>query len=132
MEIKIDLTNLKDFDKIASFRKENHFYKETKIVSFDKSTNEFSTPVFIRYYATQATHYCCLWVSSKECGYFHGGGKAGGYGYHRESSALQEALNSMNLKLDKSIAGTGQEYEFLTELANTLGLEHYVILYSHA
>lgn len=39
--------------------------------------------------------YCCLWVSGVCSGY----GTASGYGYHKESAALQEAIHSAGIEL---------------------------------
>lgn len=42
--------------------------------------------------------YCCVWVSGKDF-YTSGKGNAGGYGYHKLSQALQEALDSAGVEL---------------------------------
>jgi hypothetical protein len=39
--------------------------------------------------------YCCLWVG----GVCSGKGNAGGYGYHKESAALDEAITSAGIEL---------------------------------
>jgi hypothetical protein len=39
--------------------------------------------------------YCCLWIHNK-CS---GKGNAGGYGYHKESAALQDAITSAGIEL---------------------------------
>ena len=39
--------------------------------------------------------------------YCSGHGKAGGYGYHKESAALQEAIESAGIKLRSPIDGAG-------------------------
>lgn len=44
-----------------------------------------------------STVYCSLWVHGDK--YTSGHGKAGGYGYHRESAALQDAIESAGIEL---------------------------------
>lgn len=41
--------------------------------------------------------YCALWVSGDT--YCSGRGKAGGYGYHKESAALADAIRSAGIEL---------------------------------
>ena len=44
--------------------------------------------------------YCSIWVSSKHQGvYVSGHGSARGYGYHKESAALQAAIQSAQIDL---------------------------------
>ena len=48
--------------------------------------------------ARSSTVYCSLWVSGKGvC--VSGTGKAGGYGYHKQSAALADAIESAGIKL---------------------------------
>ena len=57
--------------------------------------------------ASASTIYASLWVCDAE----HrtsGTGKAGGYGYHKESAAIAEAIRSAGIELDKDIAGAGE------------------------
>lgn len=44
--------------------------------------------------------YCSLWVHGEH--YCSGSGKAGGYGYHKESAALAEAIRSAGISLTGS------------------------------
>lgn len=53
--------------------------------------------------ASASTVYCALWVSGDT--YCSGRGKAGGYGYHKESAALAGAIRSAGIQL------TGANYE---------------------
>lgn len=46
---------------------------------------------------TASTVYCSLWVHGKKS--TSGRGQAGGYGYHKESAALQSAINSAGISL---------------------------------
>jgi hypothetical protein len=55
--------------------------------------------------ASASTVYCSLWVKGKE--WTSASGQAGGYGYHKESAAIGEAISNANIKLAKSIHGVG-------------------------
>ena len=78
--------------------------------------------------------YCNVWVGmgphlseDGEIVYFAGGasgkGSACGYGYHKMSAALAEALDSAGVKLDKDISGVGETamQEALTAIARKVG-----------
>lgn len=47
------------------------------------------------------------WATSRTRAWLAGQGKAGGCGYHKESTALDDALDSAGVKLDSSISGQG-------------------------
>lgn len=71
---------------------------------------------------------CSLWVHGKQNGqYFEtsGQGKAGGYGYHKDSAALADAIDSAGIKLDRSISGVGSEAmrEALLAIGTALGYD---------
>jgi len=68
--------------------------------------------------------YCSLWVSSAE-GYTSGRGRANGYGYHKTSAALGEAIESAGFKLGKDISGVGSEAmrEACLAIATTFGAD---------
>ena len=68
------------------------------------ATGEIVTPVDVRIYMARSrsasTVYCSIWVWGKESGvYVSGKGKAGGYGYHKASAAMQDALRSAEITL---------------------------------
>ena len=70
---------------------------ELKVLTVKKG--EISEIITARFYmgrsAQASVVYCCLWVPGKCSGY----GTAGGYGYHKESAALQAAINSAGIEL---------------------------------
>lgn len=51
--------------------------------------------------------YCSLWVHGTQ--YTSGHGQAGGYGYHKQSSALACAIKSAGIELTSDIAGVGNQ-----------------------
>lgn len=68
--------------------------------------------------------YCALWVSGNDT-YTSGRGIARGYGYHKMSGALSEAIESAGFKLDKDISGVGQEAmrEAMLAIAQCIGAD---------
>lgn len=48
--------------------------------------------------ASASVVYCCLWVHGKDC-YPSGKGSAGGWGYHKQSAALADAIRSAGIEL---------------------------------
>lgn len=77
--------------------------KETtlRMIVVGKRGKELAPIVEARFYMgrsrTASTVYCSLWVHGAE--YCAGHGVAVGYGYHKESAALQSAINSAGVSL---------------------------------
>jgi len=71
--------------------------------------------------------YCSVWVHHEKC-YTSGTGNAGGYGYHKESAALDEALRSAGVKLSRSINGTGETEEALKAVAAACGFRKMLVV----
>lgn len=67
-----------------------------------------------------STVYATVWLHGKE---YHasGSGQAGGYGYNKESAAVDTALSMAGVKLSRSIHGTGETREALEATARALG-----------
>ncbi len=69
---------------------------------------QMRTAVTVRVHGTNARNYCSVWVDDHLTHrYYAGHGWAGGFGYHRPSSALQVALKSAGITLSKDIDGCG-------------------------
>ena len=72
-----------------------------RIVLIDKKTERHV--VDARFYMSSGrnatTVYCSIWVHTKDGKGFSGHGKAGGYGYHKESAALADAIKSAGIEL---------------------------------
>lgn len=54
---------------------------------------------------TKTTSYATIFIRHGE--FRRGAGKAGGYGYHKPSAALAEALNNAGINLSDDISGRG-------------------------
>ena len=97
--------------------------------------------MLVRIYGTQSRNYCCLWTFGGKSS--SGSGFAGGYGYHRPSAAVQEALTSAGFELTNSdgkkeyIDGRGDSAieEFMRAVARdvyNLHTDDYLIHKAHA
>lgn len=64
--------------------------------------------------SSASTVYCSLWVHGEK--YTSGRGQAGGYGYHKESQALSDAIKSAGIKLHgTAYAHTDETIDFHKE-----------------
>lgn len=100
--IKADVSKLRETSRnMDSYRKENGFYRE--VTALDPATGR--AVVTARIYFPGSVAYCALWVFGGAYG--RGLGKAGGYGYHKPSAALSEAVSDAGIKLSQSINGVG-------------------------
>ena len=66
-----------------------------------------STIVDARIYWPGSVAYAAVWINGDAI-HASGTGKAGGYGYCKESAALAEALERAGVELSENIAGRGQ------------------------
>lgn len=93
--MKAKITKPEQFNAMQPKNKET--VNELKALTIRK--NEISEVITARFYmgrsAQSSVVYCCLWVSGK-CS---GSGQAGGYGYHKESAALDAAIKSAGIEL---------------------------------
>lgn len=89
-----------------SHRKENHFDGEYQVIALN-GDNTICRKISCRLYSTQATNYCCIWIS-KAGEMISGSGSAGGYGYNRMSAAVAHALDQCGYKFDEGISGVGE------------------------
>ena len=70
-----------------------------------------------------------IWANDRDT-YLAGSGKAGGYGYHKESAAIDAAFRSAGIELAQSISGVGDTAirEALEALARALGYRKFAIV----
>lgn len=108
--MKANVSKLREGDKIRQYRKEDHFYSQLSMI--DPSSGR--EVVCARFYSPfrGSNIYACIWVRpcdlrADESAYGFGGGKAGGYGYHKASAALADAISDAGIELDEEISGHG-------------------------
>ena len=79
--------------------------------------------------ASASTVYASIWIEAP--GYHSSGrGKTAGGGYHKESAAVAEAIESAGISLDKDISGVGDDaiYIALKAIARALGFSNVLIV----
>lgn len=135
--------------KIKQNRKEKHFYNEYAVLVSYKDAghvanyngyNIMRNIITARIYVTSGgTFYACVWINSatrknRMSISLSGGGKAGGYGYHKASAALEHALNDAKIRLSESIGGRGEGamFEALSAVAKAMGYKKFHIHNAHA
>lgn len=99
--MKANTTNLRETPR-NMFRKDDSLYRE--IAAIDPATGK--ALVIARIYHPGTVAYACIWIHGANR-YGRGTGKAGGYGYHKASAALSEAIDDAGITLSESISGVG-------------------------
>ena len=110
-------------------------YKGEKelIKTFNVVNDALKEIITVRCYmgrSSSASTVCAsIWINTSEV-HTSGKGKAGGYGYHKESAAIAAAIESAGISLDTDISGVGDGAikEALTAIANALGFERVLIV----
>ena len=79
--------------------------------------------------ANASTVYASIWIYGEKH-HTSGTGKAGGYGYHKASAAISDAIRSAGIELDENIAGRGDSAteESLEAIASALGYKSCLIV----
>lgn len=108
----VSISSLEKSSKPKGFRSSHH--KDQLHSSIKVINDSFEEIIDCRLYFPGTVAYCCLWASNKDK-YFSGSGSAGGYGYHKTSAALADAIynlidsiNQETIRLSKSISGVGE------------------------
>ena len=111
---------------LRQYRKENNFLEEFAVIAV--RNGKIENPVTLRIYGTQRMNYACVWYNNGEI-YGHGGGSAGGYGYHRTSAAAYWAMVKAGIELSEPIDGRGESAinQALTAIAKKLGYRKFII-----
>ena len=111
----------------------NYGDKKELTKTFNVVTDGLKEVVTVRCYkgrsASASTVYASIWINASGI-YTSGKGKAGGYGYHKESAAIAEAIESAGITLDANISGVGDGaiYEALKAIARALGFSNVLIV----
>lgn len=103
-------------DMPASYRErqKKHFYNGYKVVTI--VNGEMVELVDARLGATDSCHYVSIWLNTRycdndyynTCGFARGAGKAGGYGYHRASAALESAFSRAGMRFEDGCSCKGK------------------------
>ena len=127
----------------TSHRKEGkcYFHSYTVISLAEKpwADGQMREVITARIYGTGSGNTACLWINAPytkkypEGLHVSGSGRAGGYGYHRPSAALGEAIVNAGFTLDSCISGRGESamWEALLAIAACLGVKRPALIESH-
>lgn len=125
LTVTSDVTEWKNKD-IASATRNKELIHGYKVIAFNNG--EFEEIIDCRLLMgrsqSSATIYCNLWIHARKPElWLHTSGSAGGYGYHKQSAALADALRSASIDLSRSINGVGETAmrAALIAIANKLG-----------
>ncbi len=103
-----------DMPRAYRDREEKHFYNGYKVVTI--VNGEMVELVDARLGATDNCHYASVWLNVRYCdnnyynnyGSARGAGKAGGWGYHKASAALESALRRAGMRFSIGCNGMGE------------------------
>lgn len=109
--MKADVSKLHQADTIRQNRKEKGFYREISIIDPVDGSAIVAARLYWPGRDGASNCYACVWINGNS-NHGAGGGKAGGYGYHKESAAIQEALESAGVALSEDIGGRGDQAMF--------------------
>lgn len=112
----------------TNFRKDSGLYHGFKVI--DLKTLE--TIIDARFYCpTGRVNYCALWIWS-DCFRSSGTGRAGGWGYDRESAAFNNAINHCGISGFPCFSGSGENKWAIEVLCRILGVKKYKIVEFYA
>lgn len=126
----------------TAHRKEGKcFFRSISVISLaSKPWNDgrMPEPISARIYGTGSGNTACLWINATnkkhpEGIHTSGSGRAGGYGYHRPSAALGEAIVNAGFTLDESISGRGESAmrEAMLAIAKEIGVKRPALVESY-
>lgn len=101
--MQANVQNIRESNRIVKYRKERGFYRQISILD-PSDGSDIITARF--YWPGESVCYCCAWVHGDSV-HGSGAGNAGGYGYHKESAALEYALRDAGIALSEDIDGRG-------------------------
>ena len=90
-----------------SHRREGNSYDELCYISKETEKPILTCRVYYPKSRSGGTNWCCLWIHDSKIE-LNTSGSASGWGYHRTSAALEDALRSANIKLHH-FGGCGDE-----------------------
>ena len=91
-----------------------------------------TSPITVRWYMGRSNSasvvYCSIWTSSNTH-YATGHGKAGGYGYCKQSAAFGCAVRSAGIRLSSSVDGVGHSaiHEACEAIARAMGIRGHLV-----
>jgi hypothetical protein len=123
--MKANIEKIRETNKSLKFR-------DRELIHGYKVLDNRDIIIDVRLYMSRSSSanvvYCAIWIQVAPYG--SGAGKAGGYGYDKQSAAVGYAIDDAGISLDKDIDGRG-EYailEALEAIAQSLGCSNPLIV----
>ena len=111
----------------------NYANKKETTRTYNVITDGLANVITARCYMDRSTSastvYASIWINTSEV-HTSGKGKAGDYGYHKESAAIAAAIESAGISLDTDISGVGDGAikEALSAIAESMGYSKFLIV----
>lgn len=120
--------NPRQSEDVHKHRKESSFRRQLTLVDLSDGENI----VTARFYGKGSRNYCCVWFG-RTGQHARGSAWAGGYGYHKDSCALESALNVAGMTFRDMFGGTGEtgERAALEAIARWLDVPAFTIVQAH-
>ncbi len=115
-------------DTVHKHRRESSFRRQISLVDLDDGAEV----VCVRWYGKGERAYCCVWIHWPGH-HARGSGWAGGYGYHKDSAAMQSAMRDAGIVFAQSFDGVGStgEDDALRALVHWLDVPRFVLVKAH-
>ena len=112
----------------GNYRKLDKIYSAYKVINLgEKWYDNFVEAIDVRFYCTDSTCYCCLWIKAKNLS-LSGTGRAGGYGYDKKSSAFSAAIANTGISGFPAFSGSGDNQFALRTLCKIFDIKKYQIV----
>lgn len=96
---------------MLTHKKEKGFYRQIAILDARDGSAVVTARLYWPGRDGASPCYACVWIHGNGA-HGNGSGKAGGYGYHKESAAIGAALTSAGVTLRDDIDGRGDQATF--------------------
>ena len=115
-------------EDVHKHRKESSFRRQLSLV--DLADGE--EVACVRFYGKGERAYCCAWLG-RSAQHARGSGWAGGYGYHKDSAAMQSALIAAGFRFAEPFDGVGEtgERDALEAIARWFDIPAFAIIKAH-
>jgi hypothetical protein len=126
---------LKDSKKKMTFRDTNQIIQGFQFINPKNNQAVIDCRIYTSRKPYGSRIIAAVWLhDSKGQKFSHGVGIASGYGYHKGSQAIEEAIKEMGIKLDEEIGGHGYEacIRAFNDIMSALGYVSFVTADFHA
>lgn len=132
MQTVVKFEPREDGRSISHYRRESSFRREFALIDLDEERDA----LIARFYGQGSVAYCVVWIRGYDYGIpsAMGYGKAVGWGYHKDSAALKEALARAGVTLGDDMDGRGEEAmrRAIEAIGDHMGIKRSLVHLAHA